>query len=113
MGIPGVRRISVRRGFYFKEVAMSRLIQGSSIVRTGAMVVSALLLFTGASALAGTTHRSIMDFINAQGQVSFGPPGTQQVAGVPDFVGFTDTKRNLAISADYAGLADKALLGVF
>ena len=73
MGIPGVRRISVRRGFYFKEVAMSRLIQGSSIVRTGAMVVSALLLFTGESALAGTTHRSIMDFIDAEGQVSFRP----------------------------------------
>jgi len=52
-----------------------------------------------------------MDFVDAQGHVSFGPPGTQQVAGVADFVGFTDTKRDRAITADYAGLADKALGG--
>lgn len=74
-------------------------------------MVLALLALATAPAFAATTHRSIMDFVNAQGQVSFGPPGTQQVAGVADFVGFTDTKRNLAISADYAGLADKALHG--
>jgi len=89
---------------------MSRRIIGS-INQTRSMIVSALLMLAAAPTFAKTTHRPIMDFVDAQGHVSFGPPGTQQVAGVADFVGFTDTKRNRAISADYAGLADKALNG--
>jgi hypothetical protein len=75
-------------------------------------VVFALSLLAAGNVLAGTTHRPIMDFVDAQGQVSFGPPGTEQVAGVADFVGFTDTKQDRAISADYAGLADEALGGI-
>jgi hypothetical protein len=95
---------------FFQEVAMLQRVMGS-IDRTKALIVSTILLLAAAPAWATTTHRSIMDFVDAQGHVSFGPPGTQQVAGVADFVGFTDTKRLRAISADYAGLADKALGG--
>jgi len=84
-----------------------------SFVRPRAVVVSALVMLAVSSAFAGTTHRPISDFIAGQGFVSFGPPGTQQIPGVPDFLGFTDTKRKLAVSADYAGLADKATGGHF
>src|SRR5712691_7749249 len=92
------------------EVIMSKMLR-DCLRQFNVFIVFTLLLLAAAPTFAKTTHRSIMDFVDAQGQVSFGPPGTQQVAGVADFVGFTDTKRDRAISADYAGLADKALHG--
>jgi hypothetical protein len=66
------------------------------------------------STFAATTQRPISDFVDTQGTfclddgaggcVIFVPP-------VPNFVGFTDTVHDLAISFDYAGLSDDVLGG--
>ena len=79
---------------------------------SNALVVCGLMLAAAAPAAAGTTRRPVTDFVNAQGQFPWGGPGTQQVPPVDDFIGFTDPARGLAISFDYAGLADDALGGL-
>jgi hypothetical protein len=58
-----------------------RVVGSSDQVRS--MIVLALLALAAAPALAATTHRSIMDFVDAQGHVSFGPPGTQRATAGP------------------------------
>lgn len=70
--------------------------------------VFALGIFvSSASAFAATTHRPISDFLDTQGTFCVDPPTcTIFVPPVPNFVAFTDTKRNLGISFDYAGLSD-------
>jgi hypothetical protein len=65
-------------------------------------------------AFAQTTHRPIEEFVAAQGTfcVSDGNGGCIIfVPPVANFVGFTDTVHDRAISFDYAGLADDALGG--
>lgn len=65
-----------------------------------------------ASASAGTTHRPISEFIAAQGTFCGDPPTcTIFVPPVPNFVGWTDTVHDLAISFDYAGLSEGPLGG--
>lgn len=68
-----------------------------------------------ASALAQTVHRSIDEFIAAQGTfcVDDGAGGCVLfVPPVQNFVGWTDTNHFLGASVDYAGLADDALGGI-
>jgi hypothetical protein len=67
-----------------------------------------------AAAFAGTTHRPISEFVDAQGTfcVDDGQGGcTIFVPPVANFVGFTDTVHDLGISFDYAGLSDAPLGG--
>jgi len=67
------------------------------------------LCLCAAPALAQTTHRPISEFVEAQGTFCI-PDGqggcTIFVPPVANFVGFTDTVHDRAISFDYAGLAD-------
>ena len=67
-----------------------------------------------ASAFAATTQRPISDFVDTQGTfcLSDGAGGCLIfVPPTPNFVGFTDTVHDLAISFDYAGLSDDVLGG--
>jgi hypothetical protein len=66
------------------------------------------------SAFAGTTHRPIAEFVDAQGTFCFddGAGGcTIFVPPVENFVAWTDTKHFLGASVDYAGLSDIPLGG--
>jgi hypothetical protein len=79
---------------------------------------SALALgFIGASlpTSAQTVHRSIDEFVAAQGTFCIDDGAGGCVLFVPpvaNFVGWTDTKNFLGASVDYAGLADDALGGI-
>jgi hypothetical protein len=67
-----------------------------------------------ARAFAATTHRPISEFVDAQGTFCIDDGAGGCVIFVPpvaNFVGFTDTKHNLGISFDYAGLSDDPLGG--
>jgi hypothetical protein len=72
------------------------------------------LCLASPSAFAGTTHRPIAEFVDAQGTfcVDDGAGGCAIfVPPVANFVGFTDTVHFLGISMDYAGLSDDPLGG--
>lgn len=67
------------------------------------------------SASAQTVHRSIDEFVAAQGTFCIDDGAGGCVLFVPpvqNFVGWTDTKNFLGASVDYAGLADDALGGI-
>ena len=87
--------------------------------RSSVRVLALALAFGGVclsapSAFAGTTHRPISEFVNAQGTfcVDDGAGGCLIfVPPVENFVGFTDTVNFRGISIDYAGLSEEPLGG--
>jgi len=87
---------------------------GTFIRRVVATAFAFGLCVCSASAFAGTTHRPISEFIDAQGTfcIDDGAGGcTIFVPPVANFVAFTDTVHDLGISFDYAGLSDDPLGG--
>jgi hypothetical protein len=94
----------------FKSVWSRRLLLAllsPAIVALGVCAVSA-------PAFAQTTHRPIAEFVAAQGTFCVPDGAGGCVVFVPpvaNFVGFTDTVNDRAISVDYAGLANDALGG--
>ena len=90
----------------------------TSSIRFSRRLFSGALLFgfvlAPATSSAQTVHRSIDEFVAAQGTfcVDDGAGGCVLfVPPVANFVGFTDTVNFLGASVDYAGLADDALGG--
>jgi hypothetical protein len=87
--------------------------------RSSVSVLAAALAFGGfclssPSAFAGTTHRPISEFVDAQGTFCVDDGAGGCVIFVPpvaNFVGFTDTVHDLGISVDYAGLSEVPLGG--
>jgi len=79
-----------------------------------AMVVAAVLL--APFAFAQTTQRPVSDFLETQGTFCF-PNGSGGcllfIPPVPNFVGWFDPVNNLAVSVDYAGLANACFGNAF
>jgi hypothetical protein len=94
------------------------MVANHSIRVSRRIVTSALalgVLVCSAPVFAQTVHRSIDEFIAAQGTfcVDDGAGGCVLfVPPVQNFVGWTDTKNFLGASVDYAGLADDAAGGI-
>ena len=82
-------------------------------VLTTALVLGGVCL-SAPSAFAGTTHRPIAEFVDAQGTFCVDDGAGGCVIFVPpvdNFVGFTDTVNFRGISIDYAGLSEEPLGG--
>jgi hypothetical protein len=75
-----------------------------------AVVLAAVLL--APLAFAQTTQRPISDFLEAQGTLC-GSGGCLFIPPVPNFVGWGDPVANLAVSVDYAGLANACFGNAF
>jgi hypothetical protein len=94
---------------------MSRINSARSSLRVLAMALAlGAVCLSAPSAFAGTTHRPIAEFIDAQGTFCVDDGAGGCVIFVPpvdNFVGWTDTVHFLGISMDYAGLSEEPLGG--